>query len=67
MEALILAGLELITTAVNMIKDAKQASAEKSAEIAARFTSARAVLSGAYDEAHAGLAALAEAAKGSGS
>jgi hypothetical protein len=46
--------LGIIASIVDMVKQAKNASAEKSAEIAARLTAAEAALKGAADEAHAG-------------
>lgn len=62
MDAVIAAGLELITLAIDMVKQSRTASAEKSADIATRFDAARAALAGAYDDAHAALAELAKAA-----
>jgi Cu/Ag efflux protein CusF len=50
--------LGIIASIVDMVKQAKNASAEKSAEIAARFTAAEAALKGAADEAHAELDAI---------
>lgn len=47
------AGLGLLGTIIKMIEEGQHASAEKSAEILARFTAAESTLKGAYDEAHA--------------
>jgi hypothetical protein len=50
--------LGIIASIVDMVKQAKNASAEKSAEIAARLTAAEAALKSAADEAHAELDAI---------
>lgn len=63
---LVAAAVSLITTIVKMIGDAKTASAEKSADIAARFAAAESALAGAADAAHKELQALEDAAKQGG-
>lgn len=57
------AAIGLIATIIKMIADAKGASQEKSAAIAARFAAAESALAGAQAEAHAELANLQNAAK----
>lgn len=58
------AAISLITTIIDMVKQAKNAKDEQSAEIAARFAAAEAAIKGAQDEAHATLEQLEKAAKG---
>lgn len=58
------AAIGLISTIIKMIADAKTASDEKSADIAARFAAAESALAGAQAEAHAALDKLEQAAGG---
>jgi hypothetical protein len=56
------AALGLISIIVQMVANAKSASDEESADIAARFAAAESALTGAANAAHAELATLERAA-----